>query len=70
MSPEISILMPCVLDNIRLAASSGNASVASLPQALPSVTASHASLAKLGGRAPTFISNSMRLRVEVLTSEF
>lgn len=33
MSPEISILLPRVLDNIRLAASPGNASVASLPRA-------------------------------------
>lgn len=35
MSPEISILLPCVLDNIRLAVSPSNASVASLPRASP-----------------------------------
>src|SRR6185437_719629 len=57
MSPEISVLMPCVLDNIRLAASPRNASVASLPQASlrdGKLRAPHISQ-RLGKRVPSFL---------------
>lgn len=66
MSPEISILLPRVLDNIRLAASSGNASVASLPRG--SLRDSKQQAPRIFGKNlahlyPTFVSNSMKLRV-------
>lgn len=65
MSPEISILLPCVLDNIRLAASRGNASVACLPRASPRDAKPQVPHFGNGwvDLYTTFISDGMRLRV-------
>jgi|SRR5579872_136303 len=65
MSPEIYILLPRVLDNIRLAVSPGNASVASLPRASPrdGKPQARAFCKDLADLYPTFISNSMKLPV-------
>ncbi len=69
MSPEIYILLPRVFDNIRLAVSPGNASVASLAA---SVAVTRSRKSRISGNGwidlyTTFISNDMRLGCEVLT---